>query len=1001
MLRAIYFKGLPGFILIILFSQCLSSQTLAHRYFTVREGLVQSQTDAFFMDSRGYLWIATRGGLCRFNGESFHNYHLPTSLPGVRILAVDEDAAGNIYVLNQFGIYRFDGVDFETVLQGQKYKAIQIDVQNRLWILKQIRSDPQYILEVYDITNGLKEISLPITEKKELLRPYSSLTLVPHPDGTAIIARDRSLETKIIPPSLDTLINCSLNGCMKYLLDIYCTQNSKYKCDIQIDQLFKGCIKLDEKIFWSAVAFFPENRYQKLDNELILIDHSSHSLYIINLLENKCNTYDLGLKESFYRHYVDSFQHIWVGTENGFFELFQPFIKEYRREKLKLSWNMVSLSKDSILFAPHSKTVALKTGESLYIIDNICSPDSPRFYMGNHELKDGRIVLSSDMGLNIIDKELACKTVYTPRGNWKRSITIQDLTVDENKSKILGAVLEGIAEYAISPDSIFFKQWILFDDPELRGIYSNTIKIDSDNGNYWSGHEKGLSIYDTSRAEWQHYSTQHENFPAGDVAAIYEDRYQTNWLGSAQGLISGTEEEGFQLIDDPLVQGVVNSIDSFDHDHIILGGTFGICILNITEWHNNKQIRGKIFNHSNGFMAGETADNAIHRMKDGSLMIGTQSYPVQLFPERTELKVIPLRSRILSINDSLLPFQHDTLPFHLPYKIDEVRIDFEAIGMYRPGPTRYSYRIDQGSWSEWKEESFLTLSDLGSGAHSFALKTQTPGIDPAQYPISKLSFVTSVPFWMEPHFAEVLGGLLGAAILALGILAFMNHKQRQRNHKHALAIDYLRIQSLQSQMNPHFVFNVLGTLQNMVLKADTKSANQQLVKLSTLIRRFLESTVQNNLHEGDSRIREHSLEEELELLELYIQFEQLQHRNLFEYEIILDPDLEIVSYSLPPMLIQPFVENAIKHGLMYKEEKGTLSIHFYQEKNKLVCKIEDDGVGREKALEIQQSSLRIYRSYGTKLVEERIELLNKKDYDIKYFIEDRQEGGTRVTIKLG
>jgi hypothetical protein len=399
-------------------------------------------------------------------------------------------------------------------------------------------------------------------------------------------------------------------------------------------------------------------------------------------------------------------------------------------------------------------------------------------------------------------------------------------------------------------------------------------------------------------------------------------------------------------------------------------------------------------------MAGEPAENAIYRMMDSSLMVGTQSYPVQIFPDRMDLKVHPLNIRVLSINDSLLPFEYNK-QISLPYKTDELRIDFEAIGMYRPGTTKYAYKINKGAWSPWQKEKFVQLDKLGSGSYSFSLKAQTPGIDPDRFPVTTLSFTTSVPLWMEPYFAEVLGSLLIGSLLFVGILAFINYRQRQRNLKHVLAIDYLRIQSLQAQMNPHFVFNVLGTLQNMVLKADTEKANDQLVKLSTLIRRFLESTVQSNLDQAQTTINEQSLEQELELLELYIQFEQLQHEDLFEYTLEIDPKLKSSNISLPPMLIQPFVENAIKHGLMYRKSKGQLWIRFAQISNTLSCTIEDNGVGRKQAQKIQKQSLRIHKSYGTKLVEERIELLNKMNYNISYTIKDRPGGGTIVILKIG
>jgi sensor histidine kinase YesM len=201
-------------------------------------------------------------------------------------------------------------------------------------------------------------------------------------------------------------------------------------------------------------------------------------------------------------------------------------------------------------------------------------------------------------------------------------------------------------------------------------------------------------------------------------------------------------------------------------------------------------------------------------------------------------------------------------------------------------------------------------------------------------------------------------------------------------------------------MNPHFVFNVLGSLQNKILQKDPVEANRHLVNLSTLIRRFLESTVNSNIDRSGVKIVEHSIAKEIELLRLYIEFEQLQHEGLFQYSIAVDESVDVQNTLIPPMILQPFVENAIKHGIMHKNGQGQLNIRIRSENTALSFTIEDDGVGREAAKAIKEKSIGGHRSLGTQLVEERIALLNKMGYHIDLKVYDKEGGGTIVELKM-
>ncbi len=208
----------------------------------------------------------------------------------------------------------------------------------------------------------------------------------------------------------------------------------------------------------------------------------------------------------------------------------------------------------------------------------------------------------------------------------------------------------------------------------------------------------------------------------------------------------------------------------------------------------------------------------------------------------------------------------------------------------------------------------------------------------------------------------------------------------------------LELRALQMQMNPHFVFNALNSIQSYVMSHDTLTANNYLSKFAHLIRLFLDS----------SRSKFISLGEEIRLLTLYIELEKLRFDEKFDFEIGIDASVSKY-FEIPTMILQPFIENAINHGLRYKKEKGLLSIKFYSESNYIICKIEDNGVGRKKAEKIQSKSSKGYKSQGLKITAERLMTYNKiNDANIVFSINDKitnpqnpdDEVGTSIEIKF-
>ncbi len=206
----------------------------------------------------------------------------------------------------------------------------------------------------------------------------------------------------------------------------------------------------------------------------------------------------------------------------------------------------------------------------------------------------------------------------------------------------------------------------------------------------------------------------------------------------------------------------------------------------------------------------------------------------------------------------------------------------------------------------------------------------------------------------------------------------------------------LEMQALRTQMNPHFIFNCLSSINRFILKNETETASDYLTRFSRLIRMVL----------INSRKPLITLEDELEMLRLYLDLERMRFHEGFDYHISFKNKIDVGDVLIPPLILQPFCENAIWHGLMQKEGAGRLEISLNMEDNVLHCSITDNGIGRKKAEEIRSKSVEKDKSLGLKITSDRLDLFNRNDgMQTSYNIEDLHEEdgnacGTRVNLRI-
>jgi sensor histidine kinase YesM len=314
-------------------------------------------------------------------------------------------------------------------------------------------------------------------------------------------------------------------------------------------------------------------------------------------------------------------------------------------------------------------------------------------------------------------------------------------------------------------------------------------------------------------------------------------------------------------------------------------------------------------------------------------------------------------------------------------------------------PEEYKRKLSliqiQNELNNKKHEASLLLSENLIGKQEVKLK---------QKEIEKVSILKNI----------LIASLV--VLLILGVIVFRNITLKRRNEKQRLEHNLelqkiesekrkaelqqqtteLEMQVLRAQMNPHFIFNSLNSINRFILQNNRTQASEDLTRFSKLVRLILQNSQASLI----------PLASELEALQLYLELESVRFNHHFIFTIRIGEDLDVSGLKVPPLIIQPYAENAIWHGLMHKEEKGNLQIELFEKENMLCCKITDDGVGRKKATELKTKSASTHKSMGMQITADRITMLQKVNApttQIKItdlILPDGTAGGTEVLLKI-
>ena len=522
--------------------------------------------------------------------------------------------------------------------------------------------------------------------------------------------------------------------------------------------------------------------------------------------------------------------------------------------------------------------------------------------------------------------------------------------IDRINDKVIISNFNGSIFEANEFDNSILKKETTLTDFTLKCILQDDI------GNIWLGTGgQGIIMLDKNWNPIDTFSTSTGDMLSDEMCILLQDELHNIWAGTNRGLVHFVQEDG-------------------------------------------EYRKDRIFLQDDGLKANEFMTGAYLNDSEGNLWMGNidgvnywQAKEIQKSNEQFSIYL----KKVYTINDHQEDvFEGDVIEDFNKRK--DLNFEFGTIGFSAQNNIKYRVKL-AGLEDDWKllgNRNFVNYNNLQSGAYTFQIQaTNYDGV--WNDSVSSWEFEIHQKFYEKWWFYLFLL-LIVTGLYIYGARLYSHYKVDQAAKRSEQERELLKMEmrALRAQINPHFLFNTLSSINNFILKNERTIASQFLVKFARLIRLILNYNSKRTI----------SLEEELSALELYIELEQMRLGESFDYFINTEIEYSLSDISIPPLILQPFVENAIWHGLMMKEGDQILELDFIQNEDRLEISIRDNGIGREKAS--KKREIEKTRSYGIDITNKRLDLWLsefEKSASVNIIdLKDNENGslGTEVVIKI-
>lgn len=962
----------------------VKAQQYYFKNYSAENGLPFVQVYAMYQDSKGYLWCGGYGGLSKFDGKTFTNYSPKNGLVNHYVNAIIEDEKGRIYVATREGLSIIDNKKISNYTQKDGLKAdnikslykgmthgVYIGSENGLYKLSHdsIKEIPEFKNKNINCLIKLSNNTLCIGSNEGLYFYGHQGTIhidsssgLPNPDVTSVV----ELKSK------NTLLIGTKKGLAFYNMQTQKCTNYFIENGLIDEHITTILAEHDEKIWIGTTS------------GLMLFDGFTFHFYNIGE-ENNAN-----IIRSLILDYEDN---LWIGTHSGFFK--------YR-------------------------------DNSFNTFDKITGPGRASLYQIFRDSRNELWMCSDNNG------------IYRYTEGYFRHYTMKDglpsiicrSGLEDNQGKLWFATVKTVC--------IFYNEkfYPLSLPKDFKGDYDVLYK--GKNGDIYIG---GSGAYARARSllNGYYFVTRHlpgkTDFP---VEAFGEDKQGRLWLGTwGDGLMVETKDgirnyskehkipiDGFFtiLIDDdnflyaPTLSGLfildidndkhylINEKDGLNSElcysinfaeqkkTLWIGTNQGINKFDLNAFKKNKKIQIKSLGRNEGFSGVECNAYGIWEDKDSTMWFGTVSGLVKHRPQTYKRNLMAPRLVINAIEvmnqDTLLPDYSE-----LEHSTNSISFYYRGICLTNPENVLYQRKLEglDKDWSMPSTDYFCKYANLPPGNYTLKVKScNNEGIwneTPTEF-----HFTIKTPFYKTWWFiASIIAFIVLQVYIVFKIRLRNIKKTQQTEYERKVEMSKIELKALRSQMNPHFVFNSLNSIQHYIFNSKSEEAIKYLNKFARLVRIILNNSDKPTV----------TVAEDLEALRLYLELEQMRFENKFDYSIKIDESVDVDYDVMPPLLMQPYVENAILHGLNPKPDQGLLKIHIATQNNLIICTITDNGIGRKRASEIKRTMPgRKHKSLGMKITEDRLKILNeiyRSNLNVKITDLEDEHGkalGTKVVLYI-
>lgn len=963
-------------------------------------GDLKTSFNGAFKDSKGRLWFGGAGLIrCDPQKESFtvyqHDPLNPNSINSNDISKIIEDQFANIWIGTRMGLAKYNEStgNFTRYLNDTIGSEAEVYFRNR--IIDMLTDGNGNLWMTTHV--GLYQFSL----KEKLFTPYQ---IHPEQRNSRIANQSRSIS---MDKSGNIWINYYDDGL--YQFDLHTKRYNKLKFpNIEMNDAAKKCssILCDSKDnVWIACAFDGILYYNRKDSSWI---HFQRDLFNAkSLSENKTGSL-----------FEDRSGMIWVGTSGRGVDRVSMNSEKFMNYVLQPGKPFSLCENDNGCAREDQKSnLWIGSRNGLMYLDRTMN----QFTFYHHDTKNANslsdnfiysiaidslnnIWVATENGLNYYHTKSNTWTRYMYSESDSHSIpsrVVYDVMIRRN-GEVWIATAGGIGRWM--PDEHLFQNRLNNAQlAKLPRVFYLTVYEDCNQKVWLSTAKSGIFMVDDSFKIIRKYSKSN-GFNANLVHQFDEDSNGTLWMASDRGIYYKRKNEDtiHQLnAQDPLLNAEVMSVIAEDTNRIWVSTIKGLLFVKLDDhkmiqttrlFTDKDGLQGKAFNSFAGtrLRSGELyfgGINGFNLFKPASIQYNTYLPPVKLLAFKVRNQEIRFEEKSKD---------HSTL--ELNYDQNDFSFEMASLNYDIPENNQYAYQLIGYD----KEMKYC-------GTNRFAQYTNTP---PGHYQLKilgsnndglwntngyTLDITIRPPYWQTAWFKMLI---ILLSVLTLGLIYKLRIHSIRKQEKQRAGIEKriaeARSTALRAQMNPHFIFNSLNSIQYLISESEKADAHKYLSKFSRLMRKVLE----NSNHDMNT------VASEIEMLELYLELESLRFANKFTYEMNTGNDPAVLQMKIPSMLLHPFLENAVIHGLLNKTDSGHLKLSICKSESQLICSIEDNGVGREEAERINAKKREAHRSLGLKVTEDRIKLIeiisNKKAEisTLDLYDANGAPAGTRVIIKI-